>query len=361
MSQHIHSWLDGLVALRARAFTTHGFVELEGGPRWPQTTGAEVITIAAVFDPAITRHGTPGVLRRWHSALADLEHDALTATRDTYLGNRAFWSSLESAAVFLDDVAISPPHPEIWDALLAEVGRVPRRNGPKGDGPFKHFDDVKTFSDLYEAQHKHLLNLRGFDELEPDPINENSYGTGGVKKKIPRTTNLDVLALAGYWGEQLDDVKEVFGHEGIERRWKLAMQDVMKLAMYADPTKVYPKNNAFWRCLFDTAVHVSVADEAPSKWDMAVDSVKDSVKKLPDTLGHAASKTADFVGTAAHAIGKVANEAGRGLFSGLGVPGPDRRGPDRLVLHHPQPRQARGGVTCPRGPGSSVVERSPMP
>ncbi len=321
MSQHIHSWLDGLVALRERAFAIRDFVELEGGPRWPRTTGADVIAIAAVFDPAIKRHGTPGVVRRWRSTLADLEHDALTAALDIYPRNRAFWANLESAAVFLDDVSTSPPTPVVWDALLAEVGRVPLRNvGPKGDGPFKHFDNVKTFHDLYLAQYKHLIGLRGFDELDPEPLDENSYGTFGPRMKIPRTTNLDVLALAGYWGGQLDDVKEVFGHAGIEKRWTLAMQDVMKLAMYADPTKVYPKNNKFWHALSDTAVHISVADEAPSKWDMAVDSVKDSVKKLPDTLGKAAGKTADFVGNAAHAIGKVANEAGRGLFSGLGVP-----------------------------------------
>ena len=321
MSQHIQSWLEGLVALRERAFATRGFVEREGGPRWPRTTGADVIAIAAVFDPAIKRNGTPGVLRRWRAALADLQRDGLAAAYETYPNNQTFWSTVESAAVFLDDVAVLPPAPAVWDALLAEVGRDVSRNvGPKGDGPFKHFDNVKTFSDLYNAQLKFLLETRGFDELDPDPTKEGGYGTGGAKKKIPRTTNVDVLALAGYWGEQLDDVKEVFGHAGIEERWKLAMQDVMKLAMYADPTKPYVKNNAFWRALFDTAVHITVADEAPSKWDMAVDSVKVSVKKLPETISQAASKTAEAVGDAAHAIGKVANEAGKGLFSGFGTP-----------------------------------------
>lgn len=321
MSQHIQSWLDGLAAIRERAFATRGFVELEGGPRWPRTTGADVIALAAVFDPAIKRNGTPGVLRRWRAALVDLQRDGLAAAYETYPNNQTFWSTVESAAVFLDDVAVSPPTPAVWDALLAEVGRDVSRNvGPKGDGPFKHFDNVKTFSDLYNAQLKFLLETRGFDELEPEPLKEDGYGTGGARKKIPRTTNVDVLALAGYWGEQLDDVKEVFGHAAIERRWKLAVQDVMKLAMYADPTKPYVKNNAFWRALFDTAVHISVADEAPSKWDMAVDSVKVSVKKLPETISQAASKTAEAVGDAAHAIGKVANEAGKGLFSGFGTP-----------------------------------------
>lgn len=321
MSQHIQSWLDGVAALRERAFATRGFVELEGGPRWPRTTGADVIAIAVVFDRPIKRNGTPGVLRRWKAALTELERDGLAAARETYPSNQSFWSTVDSAAVFLDDVAVATAPLAIWEALLCEVGSDVARNvGPKGDGPFKHFDNVKTFSDLYDAQLKFLLETRGFDELDPDPTKEDGYGTGGVRKRIPRTTNVDVLALAGYWGEQLDDVKEVFGHAGIERQWKLAMQDVMKLAMYADPTKPYVKNNAFWRALLDTAVHVSVADGAPSKWDMAVDSVKDSVKKLPETISHAARKTGEAVGDAAHAIGKVANEAGKGLFAGFGTP-----------------------------------------
>jgi hypothetical protein len=143
---------------------------------------------------------------------------------------------------------------------------------------------------------------------------------GGAKKKIPRTTNTDVLTLAGYWGKQLEDVKEVFGHESIEKRWKLLMADVAKPDVYTHPTAVYSKNNQFWRALSDTAIHVSVADEAPSKWDMAKDALKHSVTHLPETLEHAASKGADMLASAAHAVGKVANEAGKGLFQGFGTP-----------------------------------------
>ena len=48
--------------------------------------------------------------------------------------------------------------------------------------------------------------------------------------------------------------------------------------------------------------------------------MKDSVTHLPENLGHAASKTAEFVEEATHAVGKIAGEAGKGLFSGLGAP-----------------------------------------
>lgn len=38
------------------------------------------------------------------------------------------------------------------------------------------------------------------------------------------------------------------------------------------------------------------------------------------TLAIAGSKAVNFVASAAHAVGKVANEAGKGLFSGFGTP-----------------------------------------
>jgi len=230
--------------------------------------------------------------------------------------------------------AVDPqPYVEAWPRVtiadwvpsapiaVAQRGDVARPlRGAIQDGPFKHFDNVKTFDDLFSEQFKYLAQLRGFDELDPVPFDDNSYGTGGPKKKIPRTTNTDVLALAGYWGKQLEDVKEVFGHASVEKRWSALMTDVGKLAMYGNPTAVYPQNNKFWRELWETAVHVAVADEAPSKWDMAKDSLKYSVTHLPDTLSHAASRTVDFVGSAAHAAGHIVNEAGKGLLGGLGTP-----------------------------------------
>ncbi|MBV8758190.1 MAG: hypothetical protein JO257_12965 [Deltaproteobacteria bacterium] len=315
MTADIYNWIDGYIALRHRAFQTRGFIELDTGARWPRTTGEEVVAIAALFDPAVRANATAGILSRWRATLADLEHEAVRSPHAPYAENRSFWRTLEVVAVFLDDLMIAPPLPALWDALLVQLGSYTVRNvGPGGDGPFKHFDNVKTYDDLYGEEFKYLVQLRGFDELEPEP------GMLGAKKKIPRATNADVIALADYWSKQLSDVKEVFGHEGVEKRWKDAMADVNSIARKGNPSDVYPKNNGFWRVLFETAVHVAVADEAPSKWDMAKDSIKDSITHLPENLEHGASKAADFVASAAHAVGKVANEAGKGLFQGFGTP-----------------------------------------
>jgi hypothetical protein len=311
----IHTWSDGYLAVRYRAFETRGFIELDSGERWPHTTGGDVIAIAAVFDSAIKTHGTPGVISRWATTLADIEADAVQSPHKTYFANRAFWSNLEAAAVFLDDMAVSPPAESLWNALLAAIGEhAPRNVGPSGDGPFKHFDNVKTFDDLYVAQLKYLLDLRGFDKLSPPP------GMGGGERPIPRSTNGDVIALADYWSKQLASAKHVMGHDTVVKEWQAALANVDQLARKGDANAVYVKNNEFWRAVSSTAIQVAAADEAPSKWDLAKESIKDSVTHLPETLEHAASKGVDLVASAAHAVGEVANEAGKGLFKGLGTP-----------------------------------------
>ena len=147
MSSDIRSWIDGHLALRQRAYETRGGIELDDGSHWPRTTGADVIAIAALVDPWIRGNGTPGIQRRWHAALEDLERDALSAPHDTYRTNRAFWSTLETVVVFLDDVGIAPPDPPLWEAMLGELSAY-RNAGPSGDGPIAHFDNIKTYDDL---------------------------------------------------------------------------------------------------------------------------------------------------------------------------------------------------------------------
>lgn len=311
----IHSWSDGYLATRYRAFETRGFVELDSGERWPRTNGEDVIAIAALFDRAIKAHGTPGLLSRWSAALGDIETDAVQSPHNTFFANRTFWSSLEGTAVFLDDRAVAPPSEAMWHALMTAIGaHAPRNVGPSSDGPFKHFDNVKTFDDLYIEQFKFLRDLRGSDKL-PAPA-----GMSGGERPIPRTTNADVIALADYWSKQLGAVKHVMGHDAVVKAWRIALADVDKLARTGDPKTVYPKNNELWRTLSTTAIHIAVADEAPTSWDLAKDAVTASVTHLPETVKHAASEGVDFVASTAHAVGKVANEAGKGLFQGFGTP-----------------------------------------
>jgi hypothetical protein len=313
----ITTWLDGYLELRHRAFTARGAIELDDGTRWPRTTGEQVAAIAAAFTPAIRTNAAPRVVTRWRGVLADIQHDALADLHDTYIGNRTFWATLEAVAVYLDNLALRPPAMRAWSALFAIIDAGddgPRNAGPSGDGPFKHFDGIQTFDDLYNAEFKYLRELRGDDKMQPDP------GMSGVERTIPRTTNADVIALGDYWTRQLSAVKDIMGTDAVTKTWRAAMADVDQLARRAEPTAVYTKNNAFWRALSQTAIHVAVADEAPSKWDLAKDAIKDSIVHLPDTISTVASKGVDVIADTAHAAGKVVNEAGKGLLSGAGTP-----------------------------------------
>ena len=328
MSIHITTWLRAYLALLSTAMESRGFVEVHAGEdalRWPRTTGADVISIAALIDPLIQAQpfgfGGQGLVRRWRACVAELERQALVLPHSVYAENRAFWTVLPALCVYLHAEAAPLPAQMFWTALLAQLAEPTalRNVGPKGDGPFKHFDNVKTYDDLYNAQFKFLRDLRGFDDRDPEP---GMAGANG--KRIPRTTNGDVVALADYWSTQLSDVKQVFGAAGVEKRWKEALVDVDAIARKGDPNALYPKNTGFWRALLKTAIHVAVADEAPSNAEMMLESLGASVTHLPETLKAGAKavagEVAQLAGGAANAIGKVANEAGKGLFSGFGTP-----------------------------------------
>ena len=196
---------------------------------------------------------------------------------------------------------------------------APRRNiGPSGGTPFRAFDNVKTFDDLYKAQLFYLAAERGSDQLEPEP------GMGGGRRLVPRTTNADVVVLADYWSDQLDRVKRVFGAAGVEERWATARADVDALARTGAPTATYPNNNRFWRLLQQAAVHVAVADEAPSKADLMLDALRDSLIALPNRIVSgvqaAGAAVADVASGAARAAGGAAGSFGRAMLGPLGIP-----------------------------------------
>ena len=322
----IRSWADGYAALRARTESLRGSIELNPGTteaeRWPRTTGGDVIAIAAFFAPHLRsrRFQRSALTRRWSAAMRDLELYAVHDMNSTYSENRSFWRVLAAIVAYLASIEAPLPSQAQWNGTLLNLGSlVEYRNiGPKGATPFKQFPNVKTFDDLYIAQYKYLRDLRGADELDPEP------GMGGTRFPIPRSTVGDVVALTSYWSKQLDAVKKIMGHDGTVNRWNATLAEIQQHAIGKDPNAVYTKNNAFWRSLKNTAIHVAVADEAPSKWDMAIDSLQDSVKQLPDNLAKGAevvaSKVASVAGDVAEGAGKIVNQGAKGLFSGIGTP-----------------------------------------
>jgi hypothetical protein len=324
MFDDINTWLRLYAAFRARASESRGFVKLHDttdGEHWPCTSGYDAIAIGAVIDPYLRKprgFGGNAIARRWCAVTDDIARHALLAPAAVFAENAALWRSLAAACVHLHGEGAPLPPSNVLDAMLALLAAPTelRNVGPKGDTPFKHFDNVRTFDELYVAQWKYLNDLRGFDELDPEP------GMGGTTAKTPRSTNADVIALAEYWSKQLADAKEIVGHKSVEDRWRAARADIDAIARKGEPAEGYPKNNGFWRALKNTAIHVATADEAPSTWGMAMDAIKESITALPERITTGATKAADALGDAtaevAHGAGKVVS----GLFSGLGLTTP---------------------------------------
>jgi hypothetical protein len=174
---HIDNWADGYLALRDESIASRGAVELDSGTRWPCTTGDDVVTIAALFDPSVRNVGTPGLQRRWRGALDEIKHEALPAPDSTYAENRSFWNTLELAAIALDEHGYPVPSETAWRRLLREVG-APAAAAPRnasGAAPFGPFA-VTGLSDIYLAQYKAAQRARGADVLAPPT------GFGGITK-----------------------------------------------------------------------------------------------------------------------------------------------------------------------------------
>src|SRR5262249_1363808 len=159
--------------------------------------------------------------QRWRHTVDDLERYALADPSSTYAENRPFWDTLLAVCVYLHSERAPLLPQDIWDALLAQLAApLPLRNaGPKSDGPFKHFENSKTFDDLFLEQFKYLREKHGADKAS----------VTGPLGQIPRATNGEVVALAEYWSLQLANVKEIMGHDAIVSEWKATLADVEKL------------------------------------------------------------------------------------------------------------------------------------
>lgn len=324
---NLHDWQTALAMLRDAAMQARGYVAIDddaGALTYPRTTGADAITIAAVLDPIVRAEplGAVGAttLDAWLATLDDLVRDALVSPVREYVHNEPYWRALAEVAIELDAWAAPLPTTATWDALIDQLAAPTdyRNVGPKGDGPFQHFDGVRTFEDLYLAQHKYLAELRGSDKLEPPP------GLGGGKRIIPRTTNRDVIQLADYWTKQLKQVRRVMGHDAVENRWNNAVAQLNFLARSGNPEAVYPNNNVFWRALQNTAFHISAADELPTDSQMFMEALNESWHSLPDRLKAGAAAVASGAAKGAEAVaseaGKIVNAGAKGLFSGFGLP-----------------------------------------
>jgi hypothetical protein len=308
----IRDWGDGYVSLKHRAERVRGRVDFvpsglpvcaEHWESWPRTTGNDVLAVAAFLDPHLQRvtrwrGANAGISHRWRECLEDLQRWALSSPDDEYVDNRRFWTCVLSVCVYLSSEMAPLPAQREWEAIRNAIGTTPR-NGIPNDVPFGPFPGITSYDDLFISQYRTLKSLRGED---PATI-------PGLLKAIPRATNDDVKQLAAFWSKQLRDVKHIIGHDAVAERWAAIMVDVNSLTKNANPSAVYPKNEAFWRALGSVRTQVHVADGAPSTGARILESVGYGVSQLPTTLSEGAKAVA---GGAAGLL--------RSVFSGLTTP-----------------------------------------
>ena len=234
-----------------------------------------------------------------------------------------------------------------------QLGTRPRNAGPSGDGPFAHFDNIKTYDDLYNAQFKYLAR-----EARLRQARSRRPASAAALQPIPahderrRAPARDVLGDAARRTS-----KHVMGHDA-RRRTVEAGDRRRRQAREAGQARRRLRRrttSSGARCS-DVAIHVAVADEAPTQVGPGRStSVKDSVTHLPENLAHAGEQ-GRRPRRERRARGRQGRQRGRqGTVRRLRHAAPDRRGPARPVPDLAQSRHARGGVTCARGPGSSVA------
>ncbi|HEX7836721.1 MAG TPA: hypothetical protein VF469_04610 [Kofleriaceae bacterium] len=290
----------------------------------PRTTNADVLQLATYWTHVLAeaelkrREMTPssphalhtggldGELRRWRAVLADV--DTYATARDPaaiYPKNEEFWRASASVSATIAVIDEAPPPFGMRLDTLVQQPNTERRNATyPGEG---------SFETMWDKQHNDFVDTRGFDTREALP------GRAGRPMKIPRTLNSEVTKLAGYWNtawKKLEDRRGVFGNlpteiglDSLKKRWQEVMKDVGAIAAPGKGEEVYPKNHEFWRETFELAQTLDLFNELPTKFDIAIDVVRD----VPDRIAHA-------VGDVARAVGNVAHEAGKGLLSSLGTP-----------------------------------------
>jgi hypothetical protein len=290
----------------------------------PRTTNADVLQLAAFWTDALAQvehkrramgpagpqalhaAGLDGEIRRWRAVLDDVDTHATTgAPTATYPHNEAFWRGMASVSI---TVSVLDEEPPPFGMRLDPVGQrlsTEHRNATyPGEG---------TFESRWDKQHDDFIEARGFDLRDPLP------GRTGRPMKIPRTLNAEIVQLAGNWNaawKKLEDRRGVFGNipneiglDTLKKRWTEVMKDVHETAEPGKVEEVYPKNHEFWRETLELAKTLDLFNEAPTKFDIAIDVAK----TLPDRF-------ADVVGQIAHAVGDIAHKAGEGVTSGLGKP-----------------------------------------
>ncbi len=167
--------------------------------------------------------------------------------------------------------------------------------------------DIADPLDLWEA------TRRFFKERRP-------VKTGARNFTYPETTNGEVRQLADVWSRvhgrlMRDDLVRARQHRD---EWREARSAVEIATAGAAPAATFSRNEEFWlRWTKRQAIYLSAVRDMPTRWDMVVESVKDSVKNLPANVVSGAEAVVDASAVVAGKAGEIATAPVRGAFRGL--------------------------------------------
>lgn len=176
-----------------------------------------------------------------------------------------------------------------------------------GDDGALRVRDIADPLELWEATRRFFKERR-------------ASSTGARGWTFPETTNADVRQLAQVWDRVHARIWRAELARARQHRdeWRDARSTIERATAGADPDARFIDNERFWlRWTKRQAIYLSAVRDMPSRWDMVADSVRDSVKRLPDTLAASASAVADTTGAVARKAGEVVSAPVRGLFGGL--------------------------------------------
>ena len=170
--------------------------------------------------------------------------------------------------------------------------------------------DIADPLDLWEATRRFLKEKR-------------RVKTSATGWTYPETTNADVRQLAEVWSRVHAKLWRADLARAQQHRdeWKEAMSRIEVATAGADPAATFVDNERFWlRWTKRQGIYLSAVRDMPTKWEMVVDSVKESVARLPQNLAAGAEAVADATAAVAQKAGEVATAPVRGLFGKLGTP-----------------------------------------
>ena len=159
------------------------------------------------------------------------------------------------------------------------------------------------------------------------------YGNGILRHQvIPRTTNGDVKALAQAWNRAFVTygvLEQPLGGEHNEafetthrRRWAQTRKLVERLTARKSDDAEFARNAEFWQVwLSDVAKYLSVRQQGqPSRLNVIIDVIGESVGELPETLGNAAEHLTGALDAATEPIKKAVGPWLKwGVIAGAGL------------------------------------------